>query len=97
MGNQTAPGDIVEMHAIISGRVHGVGFRATAQYFADQLGIKGTVRNMPDGTVEIYAQGSRGTLDELILMLRENVGHVDSVKADYSEPKHHFDSFRITY
>jgi acylphosphatase len=41
----------------ISGKVQGVFFRATSKAVADQLGIKGTVRNLPDGKVFIEAEG----------------------------------------
>lgn len=57
--------------ATVSGRVHGVGFRYTAQRIAAQLGLAGWVKNQPDGTVRTWAQGSaeaiaryRGFLDE---------------------------------
>lgn len=42
---------------IISGKVQGVFFRATSKAVADQLGIRGTARNRPDGTVFIEAEG----------------------------------------
>ena len=48
---------------IISGRVQGVFFRATTKAVADQLGVKGTARNRPDGTVFIEAEGDEFSLD----------------------------------
>ena len=48
---------------IISGRVQGVFFRATSKAVADQLGVKGTARNFPDGSVVIEAEGDDFSLD----------------------------------
>ncbi len=44
---------------IVSGRVHGVGFRARAARLARELGLSGLVRNTPQGQVEIYCEGER--------------------------------------
>ncbi len=51
--------DIYEMHAIVRGDVQGIGFRAMTRNYAQSLGLRGTVRNLPNGTVEIYAQGTK--------------------------------------
>ena len=48
---------------LISGRVHGVGFRFFAQAAAAREGVHGFVRNLPDGRVEISAEGDREALD----------------------------------
>ncbi len=48
---------------IISGKVQGVFFRATSKAVADQLGIRGTARNRPDGTVFIEAEGDDFSLE----------------------------------
>lgn len=47
-----------QLSIIVSGKVQGVFFRASAKQKADELGIKGTVTNLPDGRVYIEAQGS---------------------------------------
>jgi acylphosphatase len=51
---------------VISGRVQGVFFRATAQETAQELGLTGWVRNRQDGTVEVTATGPRQRLEKLI-------------------------------
>ena len=47
---------------IVTGRVQGVGFRYAAREAASECGVAGWVRNLPDGTVEIVAEGSPGAL-----------------------------------
>ncbi len=54
------------LHAIAEGRVQGVGYRWFVQKVATQLGINGYVRNLPDGTVELEAEGSPESLNALI-------------------------------
>ncbi len=60
---------LIELRAVAHGRVQGVGFRATAKRLADHLTLMGTVRNLPDGTVEIIAQGDKETLQQFISQL----------------------------
>nr|WP_307774748.1 acylphosphatase [uncultured Cetobacterium sp.] len=45
-------------HFIIKGRVQGVGYRATLTLKAMTLGVKGSIRNLDDGDVEVYVQGN---------------------------------------
>jgi acylphosphatase len=58
------------MHAVVSGRVQGVGFRYSAVREARRLGLTGCVRNLPDGAVEVIAEGPRGRLARLEAWLR---------------------------
>ena len=56
---------------LFRGRVQGVGFRVTAQEIAHNYGLTGTVRNLPDGNVELIAQGIRKDLDEFVEAVTE--------------------------
>lgn len=81
-----------ELHAIVHGRVQGVGFRATTCVFADQLNLVGTVRNCRDGTVEIYAQGTKEKLDQLLINLQ---GHhqISLIEKEYTSLQRTFSGF----
>ena len=56
---------------IVKGRVQGVGFRWFAREKAQQLGLTGYVRNLPDGNVEVFAEGEQEKLLTLINILKE--------------------------
>ena len=75
------------LHSIVSGRVQGVFFRAWTEKQAQQLGLKGWVRNKPDGTVEVLAQGDKDALMQLENRLNEGpaAARVDNVKSEYRE------------
>ena len=60
---------------IIKGRVQGVFFRQSAKEKADHLGIKGTVKNCEDDSVEIIATGEKEQLDKLITWCSEGPPH----------------------
>lgn len=55
---------MVARHFIISGFVQGVGYRYFAMRAAARHQVYGTVRNLPDGRVEIIAEGDRDAMDE---------------------------------
>ncbi len=55
----------------IRGEVQGVGFRWWAKRQADALGLRGTVRNLADGTVEVVARGDTETLEHFRSLLHE--------------------------
>jgi len=59
------------VHIKIGGKVQGVYFRASTKEKADELGIRGWVKNMSDGTVEIVATGSDETIKEFISWCHE--------------------------
>jgi acylphosphatase len=59
---------------LFSGRVQGVGFRMTAMQFAAGRPVSGTVRNLPDGRVEMLVEGKAAEIDALVERLREHFG-----------------------
>lgn len=62
--------DIIRKQYTFTGRVQGVGFRYSAQYLAQGLGLTGWVKNEWDGTVIMEAQGTEEQLNQLIQMLK---------------------------
>jgi acylphosphatase len=66
---------------VITGRVQGVGFRYFADRWASQLGVRGYVKNLWDGNVEVYAIGEPVALEELKRQLAEGPrsAHVTSI------------------
>ncbi len=69
------------IRAIVQGLVQGVGFRYATRSIATQLGLKGWVRNLPSGSVEVVAQGSEQDVQALVRFLHNGPPHarVDAV------------------
>ncbi len=67
----------------VVGWVQGVGFRHWTRRTAERLGLSGSVRNLPDGSVEIHAAGNELSLRALEEALREGppAGRVERVEA----------------
>lgn len=89
--------DLLELHAIVWGRVQGIGFRVTARHYALQLDLKGTVGNLDDGNVEIFAQGTREKLEEFIKRLKQHFGpgYIARMDINFEKPSSSYDQFRV--
>jgi len=61
----------MRMHVLVQGRVQGVGFRWFVRETARELNLAGWVRNRPDGTVEVAAEGSAAMIERLRDELRK--------------------------
>ena len=59
---------------IVTGRVQGVGFRYFTVRYANDLGLCGWVRNLPDGSVETAIQGKGEKIEEMIRLLKQGPG-----------------------
>ena len=70
---------------IYEGRVQGVGFRWTVKELARGYDVLGTVRNLPDGTVEIIVAGERGEVAEFLRDLREDSAVAHHIKGVVEE------------
>ena len=86
-------------HLIIVGKVQGVFYRASAMDTALSLGLTGYVKNLPDGFVELVAEGSPEKLNLLIEWCKEGPvnARVSEVKATFSPSIGEFDNFHIEY
>ncbi len=71
--------------ALVTGRVQGVCFRHFTRLRAHQLGLRGWVRNEPDGAVRVVAEGPRADLEQLLDFLRTgpDMARVDRVTFDW--------------
>jgi acylphosphatase len=85
------------MHVLYSGRVQGVGFRYTAKTVAMGFEVVGTVRNLPDGRVELVAEGERAELDAFRQAVRDSglEGFVRDEKVDWKPATGGFRGFEI--
>ena len=85
------------VHLRIEGRVQGVYFRASAVEQASRLGITGWVKNCPDGSVEIVAEGSMHQLEDLIAWCRSGPdgARVERVTLGWEDFRGEFDRFFI--
>lgn len=65
-GRGAAPGGVVRVRAVVTGRVQGVWYRQGCRREADRLGVAGWVANRPDGSVELEAEGPRPAVEALL-------------------------------
>jgi acylphosphatase len=83
---------------IFQGHVQGVGFRYTVRSLAGRHPVKGFVRNLPDGTVEVVAQGSSVAINALLADIqdsfRSHISHCDRKVTTTAET---FDGFEIRF
>jgi acylphosphatase len=89
--------NLARLHAIIEGRVQGVGFRYFVVEVAELLGVYGWVRNRWDNTVEVLAEGDRAVLEKLLDALGRGPrgAYVSGVKVDWEKSTGEFHSFRV--
>lgn len=72
---------------LFSGHVQGVGFRYTTRRIAQDFAVKGFVKNLDDGRVQVVAEGTRGELTAFVRQIEHALRvHIDSKTVDVSEP-----------
>ena len=85
-------------HIIFSGRVQGVGFRFTTYRIARQNRLAGFVRNLPDGTVEMFAQGRDDDITASLRDIAESFsGYLRGTEITDAAPDGGYNSFDITF
>ncbi|MBN1249699.1 MAG: acylphosphatase [Anaerolineae bacterium] len=86
-------------HAIVHGAVQGVGFRYFTKASAQRAGVTGWVRNSMDGTVEIWAEGTKTRLQQFISAINRGPAHSHVTKVDltWRAPTGDARSFYIRY
>lgn len=88
-----------QLHATVRGRVQGVSFRYYTEQRAKVLGLVGWVRNRPDGSVEVVAEGDAEQLAafEQFLKTGPASARVETVEKDYQPATGEFTRFSIKY
>lgn len=88
-----------KVRAIVSGRVQGVWYRAHTREKAQELGVVGYVRNLPDGTVEIVARGNSAQVEALLDWARTGppMSAVHGVEAEDLTDDETYPSFEVRY
>ena len=87
------------LHIFVSGMVQGVFFRQSTTIEAKEFSIKGWVRNLRDGRVELVCEGSEDSLNKMIAWCEKGPkgAFVDSVDTRWEEFKGEFNNFQIVY
>lgn len=86
-----------QIHCIVRGRVQGVFYRASTQREAKRLGVTGWVKNRPDGSVEIVAEGEDEALREFLGWVQRGptAARVEKVDTRWRGFSGEFGEFRI--
>ena len=86
-------------HVFYSGRVQGVGFRYETESMAQRLGLKGWVKNLTDGRVELVCEGAKAKIESLLSEVRESsLGrHIKNVDCVWEKPTQTYEDFRVEF
>ena len=90
---------MVRAHVYVSGLVQGVFFRDYTRRWADSLGVKGWVRNLPDGRVEAVLEGEKDRVEALIQRMEEGppYARVEQIEVEWENYQGEFSDFRIRW
>lgn len=91
--------DKIQIKVIIKGRVQGVFFRARTKDTADKLGIKGYVKNLPDGSVEAVIEGYNPVVTQMLDWCNKGpaAARVENVRVEPIDVLSNFETFMIRY
>jgi acylphosphatase len=99
MGMLNDARNLTRARILVSGRVQGVAYRAFAQRAALQQGLRGGVRNLTDGAVEVQVEGDKGSIEALLQSLRVGppAARVESLDVRWEQPVGEAPGFHIWY
>jgi len=94
-----SPSESKRLHLLVEGHVQGVGFRFTTAQIASRFPVVGFVRNLPDGSVEIIAEGAEASVLEFWSALKQNriYRHVMREHISWEPPRADIREFSISY
>lgn len=89
--------DKTRAHVFVSGQVQGVFYRSSTRDEARPLGLKGWVRNLPDGRVEAVFEGSKETVSRMLLWCAHGPpgAEVTDMDTKWEDPTSEYDSFNM--
>jgi acylphosphatase len=89
----------IRIHAFVFGRVQGVFFRFHTKEIAEELGLKGWVKNLFDGRVEVLVEGEKDKVEKLVQFLKNGPPAARVEKVEIKEEKYRgeFKNFSIIY
>lgn len=89
----------IRAHIFVKGLVQGVFFRSNTRKKAQQLGLRGWVKNLPDGKVEAVLEGEREKVEQMIEWAKRGPpsAQVDGVEIEWEKYKEEFNDFEIRY
>lgn len=98
-GGSRGLADLAAIRVLVFGFVQGVFFRDFTAQHARGLGVAGYVRNLPDGSVEVFAEGERGSLGRLIEHLKIGPPRavVKNIDVSWSAYSGEYTDFTIKY
>ena len=81
----------------VSGRVQGVAFRDATRQKAEELGLAGWVKNLPDGRVEAVFEGHPDTVQEMVEWCESgpSLADVEDLELEYGEPQENLEGFEV--
>lgn len=93
----TEQDELARVQLLITGQVQGVFYRASALEQAQSLNLSGQVENLPDGTVELVAEGPKWALEQLITWCKQGPPNakVDEVFVSWKPHKGEFKTFLV--
>ncbi len=91
--------EIALFKALVHGKVQGVYYRAFASRIAKSLSLKGYVKNVTNGNVELEAEGMKSVLEELLRRLKEGPAGavVEKIDVTWSEYTGKYSAFDVRY
>jgi acylphosphatase len=89
--------DLVCRRAVYSGRVQGVGFRYAVVELAADFDVSGYVRNLPEGTVEVLAEGPADDVEEFLTAIERRMAGYIHDKSIQDAPSPGRKGFQIRY
>ena len=90
---------MIRLHVNFLGTVQGVGFRFTVRRIAEQYEVTGFVKNLPDGCVEVVAEGDREVVESFTDAIHNGIlnGYIRKVEKEWQPATEEYKEFKIEF